>query len=236
MIATDAASMESFPSVLIGSSALEVAGALLAAAGTAFVTLTVVAVAAYVYQQQYVLSLRARRYESTKTKSRTVPRGDPAFLPPKNWWRIEELEEYDGSGDVDGPILLAVDGLVFNVAKARDFYGPGGEYAVMGGKDASRYLAKNTVEPETQDEAAIALNVAEKAALAAWKFSFEQKYDVLGRLVGPDQEERMRATEERTKAYMDRMEELSASMEEQEQARERLEAMWEREAAPEGDF
>ena len=46
----------------------------------------------------------------------------------------------------------------------------------------------------------------------------------------------MRATEERTKAYMDRMEELSASMEEQELARERLEAMWERESAPEGDF
>ena len=150
MIATDAASMESFPSVLIGSSALEVAGALLAAAALPLSPSQWSRLAAYVYQQQYVLSLRARRYESTKTKSRTVPRGDPAFLPPKNWWRIEELEEYDGSGDVDGPILLAVDGLVFNVAKARDFYGPGGEYAVMGGKDASRYLAKNTVEPETQ--------------------------------------------------------------------------------------
>ena len=53
---------------------------------------------------------------------------------------MDELAEYDGSGCDDGPVLVAVDGLVYNVAKARNFYGPGGEYAVMGGTDATRFL------------------------------------------------------------------------------------------------
>ena len=53
-----------------------------------------------------------------------------AYLPPRSQpWRVEELARYAGTGDDEsGPILLAADGIVFNVAKGRKFYGPGGEY------------------------------------------------------------------------------------------------------------
>eukprot|EP00966_Prymnesium_polylepis_P245770 5685110-Prymnesium_polylepis.1 len=51
-------------------------------------------------------------------------------------WSAEELAAYDGSSDATGPILLGAGGLVFNVGKARRFYGPGAEYSTMAGRDA----------------------------------------------------------------------------------------------------
>ena len=61
--------------------------------------------------------------------------------------RSGELQEYDGR-DARGPILLAADGDVFNVALSRNFYGPDGEYAAMAGTDATRMLARNSLEQE----------------------------------------------------------------------------------------
>ena len=54
-------------------------------------------------------------------------RKQQAFIEPREWWTLEEIAPYDGTnadlGGEDGPILLAADGLVFNVYKGRNFYG-----------------------------------------------------------------------------------------------------------------
>ena len=139
---------------------------------------------------------------------------------------MSELAEFDGSCSEDGPILLAADGRVFNVAPARNFYGPGGEYAVMGGTDATRFLARNSVEPETDEERAQPLNLAERAALSAWLFSLQQKYDEVGRLATDDEVAAAAAAAARRSAYIDRMEELSAEYVDVEDERERLEAAY----------
>lgn len=101
-----------------------------------------------------------------------------SYMPPRDEpWTLEELRKYDGSGDGQkGPILLAAGGLVFNVGKARNFYGPKGEYHIMAGRDASRFLAKTITEEESGEEAMQPLSMAERAVLAAWVFSFKQKY------------------------------------------------------------
>ena len=76
-----------------------------------------------------------------------------AFIEPRDVWSEEDLRPYDGSKDEDGPILLAVKGDVFNVGyKGRQFYGPGAEYAIMAGRDATRFLAKNSLEEETEED------------------------------------------------------------------------------------
>jgi predicted heme/steroid binding protein len=52
----------------------------------------------------------------------------------------EELVEYDGRRP-DGRLLLAVDGQVFDMTRAKDKYGVGGPYNILTGRDASRCFA-----------------------------------------------------------------------------------------------
>ena len=161
-------------------------------------------------QERDVERLRAQRQAVAPSfmKSKGVASSSPAFVQPREFWRAEELAAYDGTDGDDGPILLAADGLVFNVGSARKFYGPGGEYAVMAGKDASRHLGKNSVEEETEAERAVPLNIAERASLGAWLFSFKNKYDLVGRLATPEEAVAIDAATREREVYMERMEEM----------------------------
>jgi membrane-associated progesterone receptor component len=96
---------------------------------------------------------------------------------------LNKLAEFDGT-DEDGPMLFAADGLVFNVWKGRHFYGPGGEYHIFAGRDATRLLAKTQLEEEEPEQLKVPLNIAEKAALAGWIYTFKNKYEIVGRLEG----------------------------------------------------
>lgn len=98
-------------------------------------------------------------------------------------WSEAELAVYDGT-DPDGPLLLAANGDVFNVWKSRHLYGPGCEYGIMGGRDATRFLAKNSLEEESVEGRTKPLNVAERASLEGWYWTLKNKYDVVGRLEG----------------------------------------------------
>jgi membrane-associated progesterone receptor component len=135
---------------------------------------------------------------------------------PRALWSEEELRAYNGSkdgiGSPNAPILLAADGLVFNVSPARNLYGPGAEYAIMAGRDASRFLARNTVELAAADAAGAPLSLAEKASLGAWAFSLRRKYDVVGRLASVEEAVAMREAAQRTEAYMDELEKMSGEM------------------------
>ena len=127
-----------------------------------------------------------RAQEEERYRQYQEERARRAFVEPKEYWTEDELAEYDGTNDPDGPILLAADGLVFNVYKGRNFYGPGGEYHLFAGRDATRFLAKTIVEEEPPEEATKPLTMAERAALAAWIFTFKGKYEVVGKLEGFD--------------------------------------------------
>jgi predicted heme/steroid binding protein len=50
-----------------------------------------------------------------------------------------ELSQYIGI-DPSKPILLALDGLVYDVTAGREFYQPGGSYHDLAGKDSSTEL------------------------------------------------------------------------------------------------
>lgn len=136
-----------------------------------------------------------------------------AKIEPREVWTIDELKQYNGE-DETGPILLAVKGDVFNVWKGRNFYGIGGEYHIMAGRDATRFLAKNRLEEESEDELKIELNVAERANLEVsfvgggsvaatlsfgtngnthqsivcevWYWTIKNKYELVGQLEGYD--------------------------------------------------
>ena len=109
-----------------------------------------------------------------------------AYVEPKAKWTENELQPYDGTANDTGPILMAVKGDVFNVWKGRSFYGPAGEYHIMAGRDATRFLAKNRLEEETDEERQVKLNVAERANLEAWYWTLKNKYERVGSLEGYD--------------------------------------------------
>jgi len=120
-----------------------------------------------------------------KNKAMLAERKRLAFIEPREFWTEEELSAYDGS-DENGPILFAADGIVYNVWKGRNFYGPGCEYNIFAGRDATRLLAKTKLEEETEEELNVELSVAEKATLQGWIYTFKSKYDVVGKLDGFD--------------------------------------------------
>mmetsp|Transcript_49697 Transcript_49697/g.105820 ORF Transcript_49697/g.105820 Transcript_49697/m.105820 type:complete len:156 (+) Transcript_49697:159-626(+) len=94
-------------------------------------------------------------------------------------WTVEELSEYDGH-DPDKPILIAIEGQVFNVWRRRDLYGADGGYQDLVGKDATRLLAKQSLQDDEDDGAP--LNNEELERLQNWKEYYRTTYDYCGRL------------------------------------------------------
>jgi membrane-associated progesterone receptor component len=129
---------------------------------------------------------RMREEEKERIKAIQAERARLAYIEPKEYWTEAELAPYDGSRDEDGPILIAADGSVFNVYKGRNFYLPGCEYHIFAGRDATRLLARNKLEEETEEEAKRPLNIGERAYLATWIYTFKGKYDIVGKLEGFD--------------------------------------------------
>ena len=102
---------------------------------------------------------------------------------PERPYAAAELAAYDGR-DADRPILLAADGAVFNVSRGREYYGAGGCYHALAGRDSSRLLAKGRLEPESAAELTEPLRRDELETLREWRELFEFKYVRLGPLEG----------------------------------------------------
>ena len=109
-----------------------------------------------------------------------------AYIQPRDYWTEEELAPFDGRLDEDGPILMAVNGDVYNVWKGRHFYGPGCEYHIFAGRDATRLLARSKLEEETEEERSKSLSIADRATLQGWIYTFKTKYEIVGKLKGFD--------------------------------------------------
>ena len=209
-------------SVILADGTLDTLLAVAGAGATVALLVAVGALGSWLAWTNYVLGLRNARRGRAQQKSKSVPASSAAYVRPRKLWRLDELRAFDGTDGADGPILLAADGLVYNVALARNFYGPDGEYAAMAGTDATRMLAKNSLEVEA--DATAPLNLAEQASLAAWKFSFERKYDCVGRLANDEEAAALREEAARRKEYYDKMEEIGQVEEDRERIRSLFES------------
>jgi|EP01043_Picozoa_sp_COSAG02_P006802 predicted heme/steroid binding protein len=58
---------------------------------------------------------------------------------------LDELAGHDGGGEAYGP-YVAVLGLVYDMSTSANFYGPGGNYAMFAGRDATLNLARNSLD------------------------------------------------------------------------------------------
>ncbi|CAH0023054.1 unnamed protein product [Clonostachys rhizophaga] len=94
------------------------------------------------------------------------------------------------NGEDGKPIFFAVRGRVFDVSRGRNFYGPGGPYSNFAGRDASRGLACGSFDEDmlTKDldgplDTLEGLGADEMEALQGWEDRFNEKYEVVGKLV-----------------------------------------------------
>ena len=89
-------------------------------------------------------------------------------------------------GRLSAPLLIAVRGTVYDVSfGGTDHYGPGGPYHAFCGKDASRALAKMSLDPNDLDNAHGIADLSEKEIkiLDDWEALFKRKYPAVGTLV-----------------------------------------------------
>ena len=106
--------------------------------------------------------------------------------PEKRNYTLAELREYDGAHGRKG-ILFALRGKVYDVTRGWSFYGPGGGYSMLGGRDASRALAKMSLDVKDVDSPRIDdLTAEENQTLDEWVEKLGKKYTLLGDLVGPE--------------------------------------------------
>ncbi|XP_053315814.1 neudesin [Spea bombifrons] len=70
----------------------------------------------------------------------------PAQHKPVRLFTDEDLAGY--TGEQEGhPIYLAVKGTVFDVSAGKEFYGKGASYNALAGRDATRAVAKMSLDP-----------------------------------------------------------------------------------------
>lgn len=94
-----------------------------------------------------------------------------------------ELRRYNGSEE-GLPILIGIKGRLFDVSSRDDFYGKGQGYNVFTGHDASRALAKTSLDPRDVETSNVDdLTFTEEDTLRQWEATFEQKYHVWGYVV-----------------------------------------------------
>jgi membrane-associated progesterone receptor component len=126
--------------------------------------------------------MRRTRFVARLFGNRQAPRA-PLSEAEERDYSLAEVAQYDGS-DSTKPLLLAIRGQVYDVTRGRDFYGPGGPYAMFAGKDCTRALAKVSFEEELFTGSIEGLEADELEKLEEWIEMFEAKYRRIGRLLG----------------------------------------------------
>ncbi|KAF8896854.1 cytochrome b5-like heme/steroid binding domain-containing protein [Gymnopilus junonius] len=117
----------------------------------------------------------------------------PKSHPPTVLYKIytpKTLEPF--SGRDGGRILLAINGIVFDVTAGRNFYGPNGMYGNFAGRDASRGMAKQSFDLEMLTPVDQPLDKLDDLKqdeidnMKGWIEHFSNKYIICGKLVEND--------------------------------------------------
>jgi len=94
-----------------------------------------------------------------------------------------ELAKYDGSAGSPG-LLLALLGVVYDVSKAPQYYGPQGGYAFFAGRDASRAFVTGKFDSAGLVDNVEGLASSDYLGLAEWSSFYSKDYSRVGVLAG----------------------------------------------------
>ncbi|WAR57875.1 hypothetical protein PtB15_5B105 [Puccinia triticina] len=112
------------------------------------------------------------------------------FPGPQESFTIERLALHDGVKDPSKPILLSINGNVYNVNSNPGMYGPGGSYHHFAGRDASRAFVTGCFKTGLTFDLR-GLDQRQQKSLDYWTNFFENspKYFKVGNLILPDLEQ-----------------------------------------------
>jgi membrane-associated progesterone receptor component len=118
------------------------------------------------------------------TRERTQPAArEPLPVGEARDYTADELRAFNGS-DPKLPVLLALEGRVFDVTHGRSFYGKGGPYEMFAGRECAVALAKMSFDEADVHGDTSVLDGEQREKLTDWLETFEGKYTELGKLVG----------------------------------------------------
>jgi len=98
-------------------------------------------------------------------------------------YSVEELKKYDGSPGSPG-LYIALLGVVYDVAKGAQYYGPGGGYSFFAGRDASRAYVTGNFEEAGLVSNVDGLSSGDYLGLEEWSRFYEKDYSKVGVLNG----------------------------------------------------
>ncbi|CAJ1947676.1 unnamed protein product [Sphenostylis stenocarpa] len=151
---------------------------------------TILAMMVVVYRTVTAMFVSPEDYNKPPVVSARAQSGFDDPEPPRQPVQLgqvtdRELRAYDGS-DPNKPLLMAIKGQIYDVSTGRNFYGPGGPYAMFAGKECSRALALLSFKPEDINGNLEGLGESELTILEDWEFKFIEKYPKVGQLI-PEQ-------------------------------------------------
>ncbi|KAF0751956.1 hypothetical protein AaE_006206 [Aphanomyces astaci] len=148
------------------------------------VLLAAMAVAAVYVVHSYLTTPAVPTQSPASKLPETKKAVDKPSAPQQQYFTLDKLRAFNGEGDK--PIYIAIKGVVYDVSRKRDFYGPGEGYHLFAGREAARALAKMSFEPADLENTGISdLNFMEKEILKDWidKFTDYNSYPIVGRVL-----------------------------------------------------
>ena len=94
---------------------------------------------------------------------------------------LDQLAKCDGNNG--RPLYLSVRGVVYDVGRGKNFYGPGGPYSMFAGKECARALACMVKSIDYCDDDLSQLGESELGTLHMWETKFKEKYKQVGKLI-----------------------------------------------------
>ncbi|KAH8360399.1 hypothetical protein KR200_004025 [Drosophila serrata] len=111
--------------------------------------------------------------------------GGQEELPPlRSDFTVAELREYNGTRE-DGRILVAINFHIYDVSRAKHYYGRNGVYPNYAGRDISRNLINFSVETNESKEFDdfCDLSISQMNTLKEWDLQYKEKYPFVGKLL-----------------------------------------------------
>jgi membrane-associated progesterone receptor component len=121
------------------------------------------------------------RLEAKKEQLKKLGCGDCGSVVPLKSITMAELERHNGA-DPELPIYLAIEGVVYNVSKGRQFYGPDGVYP-FAGRECARAFALLSTDVSECNKNLSGLSPVEMEHLKDWQAKFNSKYPIIGKIV-----------------------------------------------------